>query len=199
MWGYSSSVKSKRFKRKRLDSRFGGNDRRNKNYEIIRGILSVNSRAVGFIEDEKQGEDIRIETENLNTALNRDEVEVKLLRERVRNQHTGRVIRIIKRAKMRFVGTIEERTSLHAAPTTPSRRLDTPPRAGGDGGAPFSKGDLRHRLVLVPDDFRMYAPIAIPQPPRDAQKGFKALAEIKEWQNGKRTKNRISGARHAGA
>ena len=98
-----------------------------------------------------------IEKEHLHTALNRDEVEVEVLKGKVRGRKTGKVLRIITRAKMRFVGTIEE-TSLHAK-----------------GGAPFSKGESRHRLVLVPDDFRMYAPIVIPRPPHDAQKGYKAL------------------------
>ena len=129
-----------------------GSKRREGRGAFIRGVLSVNSRAVGFIADETRDEDIRIETDKLNTALNRDEVEVELLREKVRGQCTGRVMRILKRAKMRFVGTIEEHGT---------------------------------RLVLVPDDFRMYAPIVIPRPPRDAQKGLKALAEIKEWQIGK--------------
>src|SRR3989338_4592131 len=131
---------------------------REKSSQFIRGVLSVNSRAVGFIEDEKKGEDIRIETPNLNTALNRNEVEVELLREKVRGQRTGRVVRILKRAKMRFVGTIEENGT---------------------------------RLILNPDDFRMYAPIVIPRPPREAQKGFKALAEIKEWKMGKEPEGEI--------
>ncbi|MDO8620553.1 MAG: ribonuclease R [bacterium] len=117
----------------------------------IAGVLSVNSRAVGFIEDEKHKEDIMIETPNLHTALNRDEVEVEVLKEKVRGRRTGKVVRIITRAKMRFVGTIEESGT---------------------------------RLLLVPDDFRMYAKIVIPRPPREAQKGYKALVEIREWKDG---------------
>lgn len=150
--GYSRAVKRGRHKTTGLDSRPRENDKKKKHDPLnLRGILSVNSRAVGFIEDEKHGEDIRIETENLETALNRDEVEVELLKGRVRGQKTGRVVRILKRAKMRFVGTIEERGT---------------------------------RLVVNPDDFRMYAPIVISRPPREAQKGLKVLAEIKEWQSG---------------
>ena len=117
----------------------------------ITGVLSVNSRAVGFIEDQKRGEDIMIETPNLHTALNRDEVEVEMLKEKVRGRRTGKVLRIVTRAKIRFVGTIQEEGT---------------------------------KLVLVPDDFRMYAPIVIPRPPREAQKGYKALAEIREWKTG---------------
>ena len=124
----------------------------------IRGILSVNSRAVGFIEDQQKKDDVMIETPNLNTALNRDEVEVEMLKGKVRGRHIGRVVRIVKRAKTRFVGTIEERGT---------------------------------KLVLVPDDFRMYAPIVIPRPPKDAQNGYKALALIKEWKTRKEPQGEI--------
>lgn len=130
--------------------------------QAIRGVISVNSRVVGFVAvsrtvrlgqtgtraDEKKGDDIMIETENLATALNKDEVEIEVLPARVRGRRTGRVMRIVKRAKTRFVGTIVEKGT---------------------------------RLVLIPDDFRMYAPLIIPRPPRDAQKGLKALAKITEW------------------
>ena len=92
-----------------------------------------------------------IETPNLHTALNRDEVEVEVLKEKVKGRRTGKVLRVITRAKMRFVGTIEESGT---------------------------------KLVLAPDDFRMYAKIVIPRPPKEAQKGYKALAEIKEWKDG---------------
>src|SRR3989344_389353 len=129
----------------------------------LKGIISVNSRATGFIEDmgreptgriskkEVRDEDIMIETPNLHTALNRDEVEIELLKGKVRGRRTGKVVRVIKRAKTRFVGTI------------------------GENGT---------RLILTPDDFRMYAPIVIQKPPREAQKGFKALVEIREWKDG---------------
>ena len=42
---------------------------------------------------------------------------------------------------------IKEVTTPASAPTTPSRRLDTPPRAGGVGGAPFAKGDDTELVV----------------------------------------------------
>ena len=126
----------------------------------ITGVLSVNSRAVGFISPAtnapkksrgNKDEDVMIETPNLHTALNRDEVEVEVLKEKVKGRHTGKVLRVITRAKMRFVGTIEENGT---------------------------------KLVLAPDDFRMYTKIVIPRPPREAQKGYKALVEIKEWKDG---------------
>ncbi len=128
--------------------------------QTITGQISVNSRGVGFVSPiqtsgkktrANKDEDLMIETQNLNTALNRDEVEVEQLKAKVRGRKTGRVVRVIQRNKIRFVGTIEERGT---------------------------------KLMLVPDDFRMYAPIAIPRPPKEAQKGYKALVEIKEWKTG---------------
>jgi len=118
----------------------------------IQGIISVNSRAVGFVADEKSKEDVMIETAHLATALNKDEVEVEVLGAKVRGRKTGKVVKIIKRTKTQFVGTIEEKGT---------------------------------RLVLVPDDFRMYAPLQIPRAPKEAQKGFKALARMTEWNAGK--------------
>ena len=159
MWGYSKAVK-KKYSKKNPDSRFRGNEKGIRHTsEAIRGVLSVNSRGVGFIEDTKQEEDIRIEAGHLHTALHRDEVEVELLKGKNRERKMGNVTRIITRAKTRFVGTIEENGT---------------------------------RLVLVPDDFRMYASIVIPHPPREAQRGLKALVQIKEWQDGKEPQGEIS-------
>lgn len=159
-------------------------------------MLSVNSRAVGFIADEKNKEDIRIETEHLNTALNKDEVEIELLSGRVRGQRTGKVVRIVKRAKTRFVGTIEERTV-----SIPPFLKEVPNQRGGgfkkseiphpSGPLPLGKGESRFAFVVIPDDFRMYAPIIIARPPKEAQKGYKALAEIKEWKAGKEPQGEI--------
>ena len=134
----------------------------------IRGVLSVSSRGDGYL-DQENGETIFIPNERLNTALHKDEVEVQTLpfpsstplprvTLRKRRLVAGKVTRITKRAKMRFVGTLEER---------------------------------ENRFVLVSDDFRMYAPIVIPRPSREAEKGFKALAEIKEWKTGQEPRGEI--------
>lgn len=149
----------------------------------------MNSRAVGFITDERHTEDVMIETPNLATALHRDEVEVELLKGRVRGRRVGKVTRIVRRAKMRFVGTIEER----GVPIPPFLKEVPSPRGGGfkkgkiphpSGPLPLGKGESRLALVVLPDDFRMYAPIVIPRPPKEAGKGLKALVEIKEWKAG---------------
>jgi ribonuclease R len=130
-----------------------------------------------------------IETPNLFTALNRDEVEAELLKGKVRGRRIGKVSRIIKRAKTRFVGTIEERTVpippfLKEAPSPRDRGFNKGKIPHPSGPLPLGKGESRFALVVVPDDFRMYAPIVIPRPPKEAGKGLKALAEIKEWKAG---------------
>ena len=62
-------------------------------------------------------EDIEIQRQFLNTALNRDEVEVELLPARRGFRRAGRVTKIAKRAKIDFVGTIDqEGTALYVIP-----------------------------------------------------------------------------------
>ncbi len=78
--------------------------------KTITGLISVNSKGVGFIEDpaNPEGEDLEIPTTHLHTALHKDEVEVKVLPEKNRNRQLAEVVKIIKRAKMRFAGQLEE-------------------------------------------------------------------------------------------
>ncbi len=74
----------------------------------MRGVIRVAGKALGFVEAPGFKEDILIETENLNTALNRDEVEITLLPKRKNQRLSGKVVRILKRAKSRFVGVLEK-------------------------------------------------------------------------------------------
>ena len=79
--------------------------------KTITGIISVNSKGVGFVEnpDEKQGADYEILPENLHTALNRDTVEIKPLGAKSRfNRPLAEVTKVIRRDKMRFTGVLEE-------------------------------------------------------------------------------------------
>lgn len=81
--------------------------------KAITGVISVNSKGIGFIENpaDPKGEDFEIPTERLHTALNRDEVEVIVLPEKNRNRQLAEVTKIIKRAKMRFVGSLQQAKS----------------------------------------------------------------------------------------
>lgn len=78
--------------------------------KTIKGIISVNSKGIGFIENpaDKAGEDIEIPANLLHTALHKDQVEVKLIPKRGDFRQTAEVLKIIQRAKIRFAGVLEE-------------------------------------------------------------------------------------------
>jgi ribonuclease R len=75
---------------------------------IIIGPLSVSGKGIGYIKDIHFAEDIEIDTPQLHTALQNDEVEVKILSTVRMGRKQGEVVRIIQRAKMEFVGLLEE-------------------------------------------------------------------------------------------
>ncbi|PJE74248.1 MAG: ribonuclease R [Candidatus Taylorbacteria bacterium CG10_big_fil_rev_8_21_14_0_10_41_48] len=81
-----------------------------KETEKVIGIISVNSKGTGFVENpaNPNGEDFEIPAEHLHTALHRDEVEIIILPEQNRGRQLAKVVRIIKRAKIRFVGVLED-------------------------------------------------------------------------------------------
>lgn len=74
------------------------------------GILNVNSKGTGYLETPEYDKDLEIQNNLLKTALNKDEVEVKILNKK--DPRTGRlqaeVVRVLNRAKREFVGTIEK-------------------------------------------------------------------------------------------
>ncbi|MDO8591019.1 MAG: ribonuclease R [bacterium] len=74
----------------------------------LRGIIRIAGKGLGFFEAVGFKEDILIETENLNTALNKDEVEIALLPKSKNQRLSGKVLKILKRAKNQFVGTLEQ-------------------------------------------------------------------------------------------
>jgi ribonuclease R len=78
--------------------------------EKVTGIITLNSKAVGFLPQLDLKEDIRIEADKLNTALHRDEVEVKIIG-KMRGQKLGEVISITNRNKTKFTGTIIRNTN----------------------------------------------------------------------------------------
>jgi len=73
----------------------------------LKGVIRIAGKGLGFVEAEGFKEDILIETENLNTALHKDEVAIALLPKRKNQRLSGKVVKIIKRAKHQFVGTLE--------------------------------------------------------------------------------------------
>ncbi len=79
----------------------------------LTGIISTTGKGMGFVSDpsDPKAEDIMIEQGFLNTALNGDEVEIILLPKAADIRQTGEVIKIIRRAKTSFVGTLKKGTS----------------------------------------------------------------------------------------
>lgn len=73
----------------------------------IEGVISVNSRGIGFVVNPKGKTDIEIPTTDLNTALNRDLVQIIIDRPKSRPKPQGQVTKIVERAKSQFVGTLE--------------------------------------------------------------------------------------------
>ncbi len=65
---------------------------------------------MGFLKLEDKDEEVVIFEENLNCALDKDEVEVEVIG-RDRDRKKGRIVKILQRNKEQFVGTLEARGS----------------------------------------------------------------------------------------
>lgn len=75
------------------------------------GVIDITRRGAGFVPHEDFEEDIKIAPQDTKGALRGDEVQVHLLPTAYGERRTGRVTRIIKRARTQFVGTIEHTES----------------------------------------------------------------------------------------
>lgn len=74
----------------------------------ITGKITTIRKGMGFVEDPKDTEnDIVIEPDQLNFAMNGDTVEVEILTKKP--EKIGKVVKILERARTSFVGTVEER------------------------------------------------------------------------------------------
>lgn len=72
------------------------------------GTISINSRGIGYVRIEGFENDVLIETHFLRTAMHRDQVEISLFGRVNGELPKGEVTKIISRAKMRYVGTIDK-------------------------------------------------------------------------------------------
>ncbi|NNF85283.1 MAG: ribonuclease R [Winogradskyella sp.] len=77
------------------------------NTEYHTGILDLSSKGSGYIISDEFEEDVFIASNNLNKALDGDEVEFYLYRRKHRGKREGEITNIIKRAKSEYVGTIQ--------------------------------------------------------------------------------------------
>lgn len=71
----------------------------------IQGKLQMTRKGFAFVTDERTEEDIFISAQNLSTALDEDLVEVQLFGVSRGKNKEGRVLRVLERARTRFVGT----------------------------------------------------------------------------------------------
>ena len=74
---------------------------------LMKGIIQITTKGTGYIPHEKFTQDIEISHENLNTALNGDTVEFEVSPAK-KDRPEGKVVKVIKRKKIRFVGTVEK-------------------------------------------------------------------------------------------
>lgn len=75
--------------------------------EYYTGIIEVSSKKTGYVICDDFEEDIFIASNNLNTALDGDEVELYVFKRRKRGRMEGEITRILKRDKSQYVGVIQ--------------------------------------------------------------------------------------------
>jgi ribonuclease R len=77
------------------------------NTEYHTGILDLSSKGNGYVICDDFAEDIFVASNNINRALNGDEVEFYAYKRRHRGKQEGEITNILKRAKTEYVGTIQ--------------------------------------------------------------------------------------------
>jgi len=75
------------------------------NTRVITGTLSLTRAGFGFVHDPEYDVDVFIGRDHLNTALDGDEVEVKLYATNRGKNQEGFVSRLLKRSRQQYVGT----------------------------------------------------------------------------------------------
>jgi ribonuclease R len=81
----------------------------------LEGVISISSKGTGYValgEEKNKGQDPEVDYKHLNTALHGDTVEI-LLHPKGGGRQTAEVIKIIKRAKMRFAGLLEMENGMY--------------------------------------------------------------------------------------
>lgn len=85
------------------------NGHKKSHFKYLSGIISINSKGIGFVEIEGREDDVVIEEKDLNTALHGDEVAISLSPKKdQRGRTAGIVEKVLKRAKEKFVGVLEK-------------------------------------------------------------------------------------------
>jgi len=81
----------------------------NNKKQVTTGIISITSMGAGFVTVAGFSEDVHIQSQFLNTALNTDEVEIALFGQVEGERLSGEVTKILKRVRMEFVGTVDKK------------------------------------------------------------------------------------------
>jgi ribonuclease R len=85
-----------------------GKDKKNqKTAEVYEGSISISSKGIGYFNIEETEKTLEIQNEFLNKAFPADTVEVKKRKELFYGREQGEVVKIIKRSKEEFVGTVK--------------------------------------------------------------------------------------------
>lgn len=71
------------------------------------GILDLTAKGSGYVVVEELDEDVFIPSNNLNRALNGDEVEIYIYKRRRNKKNEGEVIKIVSRKRSEFVGVLQ--------------------------------------------------------------------------------------------
>ena len=71
------------------------------------GIIELNSKGTAYVNCEEFDEDVYIASNNINKALDGDEVELYIFKRRKRGRLEGEVTKVLKRARSEFVGIIQ--------------------------------------------------------------------------------------------
>jgi ribonuclease R len=75
------------------------------------GTISITTKGTGYVKVLGYKDDIEIDSRQLNTALHGDTVEI-IQHQKNKDKKVGKVIKILSRAKTRFVGILEEENKL---------------------------------------------------------------------------------------
>ena len=76
---------------------------------VAKGIIGITSKGTGYVTSAGFDMDIQIEPQFLNTALHGDEGEFFVFPQIEKERLDGEIIRVLWRAKMEFVGTVDKR------------------------------------------------------------------------------------------
>lgn len=126
--------------------------RKNVRGDTLQGEIFINSRGVGYV-DINEEKDIQINGKDLNTALHKDLVEIKIKK----NSGKGQVLRVLERARESFAGVLERDSSI-------------------------SRGQVE-KFFFVPDDYRMYTNVLIPKNKlASAKEGQKVYVHMDPWE-----------------